>query len=312
MSGEDVRFASDGCVLAGTFSAAPDPVAAALLLTGSGRSDRDSDVRLRGGRRLRVGVMRAVADALAGARVSTLRYDKRGVGVSDGDVLRVGMADGRADARAALQWLAKRVPGVPLLAVGHSEGAWYAAELAADGGVAGAVLLAAGARPAEQVLAWQAEMVAARLPRLVRAILRMARSDVLGTQRKRVARIRASQADVIRVQGVRLNARWFRDFLAYDPTPVLARIEVPVLAITGGQDVQVPPEDVEAMGRLVRGPFEGHVAGDLNHLLRPDPGSLGPRGYRRAVRQPVSPVVLGLVAGWVGRHWGPAATRSAS
>ena len=51
-------------------------------------------------------------------------------------------------------------------------------------------------------------------------------------------------------------------------------------------------EDVEAIGRLVKGPFEGHVTGDLSHLLRPDPGSVGPRGYRRAVRQPVRPEVL--------------------
>jgi hypothetical protein len=42
------------------------------------------------------------------------------------------------------------------------------------------------------------------------------------------------------------------------------------------------------MSRLVTGPFEGHVVGGLSHLLRPDPGSVGPRGYRRAVRQPVS------------------------
>ena len=43
--------------------------------------------------------------------------------------------------------------------------------------------------------------------------------------------------------------------------------------------------------------------GDLSHLLRPDPGSVGPRGYRRAVRQPVSPEVLDLITGWVAVHW---------
>jgi len=31
MSGEDVRFSSKSCVLAGTFSAAPDRIAATLL-----------------------------------------------------------------------------------------------------------------------------------------------------------------------------------------------------------------------------------------------------------------------------------------
>jgi hypothetical protein len=54
----------------------------------------------------------------------------------------------------------------------------------------------------------------------------------------------------------------------------------------------------------VHGPFEGHVVAELSHMLRPDPGSLGPRGYRRQARQPVSPEVLRLVTDWVTQHWG--------
>jgi uncharacterized protein len=313
----EVSFESDGYRLAGTLTGAADPVAAdpvaaALVLPGSGKTDRNTDSRLPGGQMLRGGVTRAVAEALTRAGVSTLRYDKRGVGASEGDILRLGMDDRRADARAALGWLAGRVPGVPLLAVGHSEGAWYAAELAADGAVAGAVLLSAGARPGEEILTWQTAEITARLPTLTNGIIRLLHIDVIRGQQKRVAKIEASRGDVIRIQGIRFNARWFRDFLAYDPVPVLARIQVPVLAITGGQDVQVPPEDVAAIGRLVQGPFEGHVAGDLSHLLRPDPGSVGPRGYRRAVRQPVSPEVLDLITAWVGQHWSRPADQPAA
>jgi uncharacterized protein len=308
---EEVTFYSGGCTIAGTFTAAADPVAAALQITGSGRADRNSDARLPGGRTLRIGVDKAVAGALAEAGVSTLRYDKRGVGASGGDYLRAGMDDRRADARAALGWLAARGGGLPLLAVGLSEGAWYAAELAANGAVDGAVLLGGGARPAEEILSWQTGMLAARLPATARLILKITRTDVIRSQRKRVARIKASTADVIRIQGVRFNARWWRDFLAYDPRPALARITVPVLAITGGQDVQVPPDDVAKIGRLVQGPFEGHVAGDLSHLFRSDPASAGPRAYRRSVRQPVDAEVLELITNWVTSHWagspGPAA-----
>ena len=299
----DVTFYSGGCTLAGTFTQAAEPIAAALLITGSGRTNRDSDARLPGGRTLRIGVDRAAAEALAGVRVSTLRYDKRGVGSSNGDYLGTGMAERRADARAALGWLAARAEGLPLLAVGHSEGAFYAAELAADQAVAGAALVAIGARPGAEILSWQTEMIAARLPPLARAILRVTRTDVVRTQRKRLARITASQADVVRIQGIRINARWIRDFLAYDPRPVLARITVPVLAITGGQDVQVPPADVAAISQLVQGPFEGHVVSDLSHLLRPDLESAGPRDYRRAVRQPVNPEYLEIVTGWVASRW---------
>ncbi len=168
------------------------PVAAALVLAGSGKANRDSDARLPGHRMLRAGVTKAVAGALAGAQVSTLRYDKRGIGASSGDYLRAGMTQRLADARAGLGWLAARAAGLPLLVVGHSEGAWYAAELAADEDVDGVVLLSVAARPGEQVLAWQTEMLLPRLPLAARTVLRITRSDPIRTQRKRLARIRAA------------------------------------------------------------------------------------------------------------------------
>ena len=103
MRSEDVRFDSDGCIIAGTYSEAAAPVAA-LLMAGSGRVNRDSDARLPFHQMLRAGVTRAVADALTSGRVSALRYDKRGVGASGGEYLPVGMAQGLADARAGLGW----------------------------------------------------------------------------------------------------------------------------------------------------------------------------------------------------------------
>jgi uncharacterized protein len=313
MRSQDVSFGSGGIALAGTF-AEPDetagPVAAALLITGSGKTDRDSDARLPLGMRLRAGITRAIAEALAGVGVSSLRYDKRGVGASGGDYYVTGMGQRLTDARAALGWLSARAEGLPLLAVGHSEGTYHAAQLAADGAVAGAVLLSGSEQTGGEVLAWQTRQLADKLPGVTRVILRLMRTDVVRAQRKNQDKIMASSRDVMRLQGSKVNARWFREFVAYDPVPVLAQITVPVLAVTGGHDLQVPPEDVEAMGRLVKGPFEGHVVGDLSHLLRPDPSSAGPRGYRRSVRQPVSPEVLGLITTWVTSQWGLPGQRS--
>jgi uncharacterized protein len=306
MSSQDVTFDSGGCTLAGTYAEAVQPVAAALLIAGSGRTDRDSDVHLPLHQMLRAGITRQISDALVAAHVSTLRYDKRGVGASGGDYLTTGMEQRFADAQAALAWLGARAAGLPLLAVGHSEGTYYAERLAADGDVAGAALLSGSARTGAEVLAWQTEKLAGNLPTLARLVLRLMRTDAVRLQRKNQDRILASTKDVMRLQGTRIGAHWFRDFVAWDPEPTLSRITVPVLAITGGQDFQVPPADIERIGQLVRGPFEGRVVGDLSHMLRPDPGSAGPRGYRRAARQPVSADVLDLITGWVGRHWAAA------
>jgi uncharacterized protein len=304
MTEQNVTFDSGGCTLAGTYNEVARPAAAALLISGSGQTDRNSDVRLPLHQFLRGGITSAVAGALAAAQVSTLRYDKRGVGASGGDYWTVGMDQRLADARAALGWLATQAAGLPLLVVGHSEGTYYAAQLAAAGGVAGVGLLAGSARTGSEVLTWQAAQLATRLTRSSQLVLRLLRTDAIRAQRKNLSKIMASADDVVRVQGTRVNARWARDFVAYDPAPALRQLTVPVVAITGGHDLQVPPDDVAAIGRLVGGPFEGHVVGDLSHMFRPDPASAGPRGYRRAGRLPVSPEVLGLITAWVTRTWG--------
>ena len=165
MSAREVSFDSGGCTLAGTYAEAANPMAAALLIPGSGKTDRDSDVHLPLHQMLRGGITRQLSDALLAAGVSTLRYDKRGVGASGGDYLSVGMVQRLADARAALGWLAAEAAGLPLLAIGHSEGTYYAAQLAADGEVAGAVLLSGSARTGAEVLSWQTQQMAERLPR---------------------------------------------------------------------------------------------------------------------------------------------------
>jgi len=294
MPDEEIQFTSAGITLAGTFATVPEPVAAALLITGSGKLNRDSDARA-----IKTRVTRELAEGLAAAQVSTLRYDKPGIGASGGSYLHAGMADNRAAARAAAAWLCERAAGRPVFAVGHSEGTYYAAQLAADGVVAGAVLLGAPARSGQQIIEWQIEKIAPTLPRMARLIMRAFRFDLVRSQHRRLARLSASTSDVVRMTGVRVNARWYRDFLAYDPATVLADITVPVLAITGGHDLQVPPEDTDAIGRLVGGPFEGHVLGDLNHLLRPDPQLRGLQGYRRSLRQPVSQELIEIMNAWV-------------
>jgi uncharacterized protein len=151
----DVHIDAAGCLLAATYAEVASPVAAALLIAGSGRTDRNSDVRLPGGQKLRGAVTRAVAAALGPAGVSTLRFDKRGVGASEGDYLSTGMAQRYADVRAARDWLAAKSPGLPVLAIGHSEGTYYAARLAADGQAAGIVLLSGPARTGAGVLSYQ-------------------------------------------------------------------------------------------------------------------------------------------------------------
>jgi uncharacterized protein len=294
---EEVRFESGAVSLAGTLVEPPGARAVALVLTGSGRLDRDSN-----GRRFRGQISPAIAEALAGCGVASLRYDKRGAGESGGDYFEAGLSDNYADACAAVDLLATRASGRPIYVVGHSEGAVHAAHLAADGKVAAAVLIACPARTGEEILGWQAAQILPTLPAATKAILKLLRIDPLASQRKALDRIRSTSADTVRIRGKKLNARWFREFMDFDPVPILEHIHVPVLVLIGEHDMQVPPEDADAIGKLVAGPCEVHVVPGVSHILRPDRESKGPRRYRKALRDPVSPAVLDAIVEWIDKQ----------
>ena len=235
--------------------------------------------------------------------MATLRYDKRGVGASGGDFLSAGLCDNVDDARTALESLAGQpeCSDVPLIAIGHSEGAMIVAALAAepDSIIDGAVLLAGPAKPGEQLLLWQAGKIAPTLPKPVRLILRLMRTDPVKQQRKLLDRITASTGDAVRIQGRRINAKWFRELLQFDPVTYLRAITVPVLAITGDKDLQVDPDDLDVIAAAVAGPTTIRRVPDLTHILRLDPAAPTLGDYRRQLKLPVDSAVLQEISGWI-------------
>ncbi len=300
MTDSEITFRSPGATLAGTVTrpAGHRPVPGVLVLAGSGPLDRDGNHR-----RLRLDISRQFAVALRDAGAASLRYDRRGVGASSGRFLTTGLHDNAADARAALDAL-RAQPGVDpdrLFVLGHSEGAILTvAMLARDAPrVAGAVLLSPTARSGAEVLRWQAAQVAHDLPAPVRTLLRLLRIDLVARVARNHERLRATTTDVVRLGGVRVNARWFREFMAYDPAPDLARLTVPVLALGGGKDLQAPPQDVGTIATLLGDRARTVVIDDLSHILRSQPGPATLRTYRRDVARPVDPRVLRAVADWL-------------
>ncbi|MGY1824667.1 alpha/beta hydrolase family protein [Geodermatophilus sp. SYSU D00079] len=292
--------------LAGTLTLpddSPGPAPAVLMAAGSGPLDRDSNHR-----RMRFDVTRQLAHALAAGGIASLRYDKRGVGESPGDWRATGFSENVDDLGRAHAALAAH-PGVDparIVLAGHSEGALLAAALAArggrvDDGVAGVVLLSTSATPGDELLRWQARQIAPTLPAPVRALLRLFRTDLEAKVAANHARIRATTTDVARIGGVRVNARWTREFLDHDPRADLARLHVPVLALTGEKDLQVPAADLDVLAATVPGPVEAHRVPDLTHTLRRQPGPASLRSYRAELRSPVDPEVLDTVVAWCRR-----------
>ena len=231
---EQIKFSSGNIRLAGSLQI-PDSNevnACVLLIAGSGQVDRNENHK-----KLHVDALRQIAIYLAKHKIASLRYDKRGVGESDGDYWETGFFDNISDAENALKYLEldTRLVNKPHFVLGHSEGALIAANLAAAySDLSGAVLIAGAAQDGRKVIEWQAKEVAKGLTGLNGFLVKLLRIDVVKAQKKVLDKIEKSTSNWFR-QGLvkKINAKWMREFLAYDPSKDLAKIRVPILAITG-------------------------------------------------------------------------------
>ncbi len=296
MGAEPFEFsAEDGTLLRGTLEmpSAPTGVPGALLLSGSGPLDRDSNMP---GQDLNIG--NALASALLAHGVGSLRFDKRGVGHSDGDYLTTGFDRETRDAASALDALrlADGIDRDQVVVVGHSVGATIAIRLASETQwIAGAVLLAGSVRSGEEVMRWQTDRIAGSLgwpSRLFGGRFKRRQADTRQL-------LLESSEDIVRADGTDLPARWFREYMAYDPTEDLRTIRCPVLAITGQNDVQVDPNDVARIGQLVASPFTGATPDALTHILRRHTGPPGLATYPAQLKHHADPELLEQVAAWI-------------
>ncbi|GAB3891046.1 alpha/beta hydrolase [Kibdelosporangium lantanae] len=294
---ETIVTTPDGVALHGTLTlpAGPGPHPAVLCLPGSGRVDRESNAG-----RLRMALGTPLAEALARQGIASLRYDRRGVGASPGDWRAVGFVDNRVDAASALRALRARpeIREQAVGVVGHSEGAVHAMWLGAHERPAAVVLLAGYARPGKQALQWQGSRLADTMPRPLRPLLPLLRRMAT----KQLAKLEGTTTDVARIGLARLNARWWREQLTYDPRVDLPGIHAPVLAITGEKDLQVDPSDLDVVASMVPGGADVRRVADLTHVLRRDPGRASVLSYGRLLRQPVDAELLAEVAQWLGQR----------
>jgi pimeloyl-ACP methyl ester carboxylesterase len=300
----EVAIPADAITLAGTM-ATPDgegPYPTALLLAGSGELDRDGNHK-----KFRLNTSHDLAVLLAAQGWASLRFDKRGVGASGGDYLSAGFFDELDDAHAAYRWLRGRGDAETVVLIGHSLGTLMSLEIAdREPDVDGAILLAATTKTGEETLAWQTDKIGENIvPGPIKALLRLFRTSVGKQQRKAVAKLKATTTDTARIQLAKVNAKWMREFIAFDPMPTLDRATIPLLAITGSKDVQVDPADLAIISATAT-QAEVIEVPDVDHILRLEPGPFSnPRHYGKQLKKPIDSRVTESLVGWLGRHRRP-------
>jgi uncharacterized protein len=321
---EQVRYenAAAHVRLAGTLTKPPGrgPHPAALLITGSGPHDRDETVA--GHRPFLV-----LADYLTRRDIAVLRADDRGVGESTGDFAAAATDDFAADARAGFDFLRGRddIDANRIGLIGHSDGAVIAPMLAAaSADVAWIVMMAGPGVPGDRLLLAQADLIARAIgvPRRVRSSSRrlnqaiyavvMGEPDDAAAQRK-IAQVleehRGSLPDATlaaaEAQVARVTSPWFRSFLAHDPRPTLRRVKVPVLAVNGELDLQVPPrQNLPAIAAALEAGGNRDYAvvklPRLNHLFQT--ARTGSPVEYETITETFAATALHVIGDWIGGH----------
>lgn len=131
--------------------------AAVVIIAGSGEIDRDGTIVPL---KLEANIYKDLAHVIAGLGVVTLRFDKRGVGKSDGEFLKTGMWDLVSDIESTITYL-KEQPFVNpenIILAGHSEGCMLATVVNARTSVNGLILLTGAAESLEEATKRQREI----------------------------------------------------------------------------------------------------------------------------------------------------------
>ena len=321
---EDVSFdgGAPDVTLAGTLTLPKSgdyPVV--VLVTGSGAQDRDETI---------VGhkPFWVLADYLTRHGVGVLRYDDRGFAQSTGNISTATTADFADDALAAITYLRSRPDVIAhrIGVIGHSEGGNVVSILAGrEAPFSCGVLMAGPAVSGEQIHQRQVRMIIERQPfpiadDLVKKIAAMneslyavSRMNASLEERRVIARdiYQSELAEFDEVERKLLNLNdevqvdaivtdWFRYFLDYDPRGDLELSKVPLLAVYGTLDLQVPPDQSVPVLENINanhGKIEVQTFPDLNHLFQHATTGL-PSEYG-VIDETLAPEVMIVIKEWV-------------
>lgn len=325
----EISHSEESVTLSGTLTLpeGSGPYPAAVLVSGSGPQDRDES--LFGHRPFLV-----LADYLTRAGIAVLRYDDRGVGDSSGDFADATSEDFATDAIAAVEFLTG-VEGIDpdrVGIIGHSEGGIVAPMAAVRSDrVAFIVCLAGPGSPGRDLLELQTRLImeASGVPAPLVALNLRLQSELLGRlqeagdaegavevakrelesswgglPRAAIAALGlASEVDRALEELVgSVASPWMFFFLDFDPATAFQHVEVPVLALNGTLDLQVPPEpNLRLIEEAVKRGGNPNVTTmeleGLNHLFQSAETGL-PSEYGR-IEETMSPDALRIVSDWI-------------
>ena len=313
---EEVTFVNEkeGNTLAGTLTIpeGDGPFPAMVLVSGSGQQNRDEEL-------MNHRPFWVIADYCARHGIAVLRYDDRGVGGSDGEVMNATSMDFSYDAEAAFDYLRNRkeINATKVGILGHSEGGVINFMVSSRRPeVAFLVSLAGPSVNGIEVLKEQQAAIL-RASGMTEEMVQFNGNanaqmfDIIETSNDR------EEADTLLRQLLKgwgyneelteqtvgqMASPWMYYFLRYDPTDAIVKTNCPALLLNGTKDLQViATQNLPGYEKIIAEHGKTNLTlrelPDLNHLFQHcETGS--PNEYFE-IEETISPEVLEMVVGFV-------------
>jgi len=260
-----------------------------------------------------------------------LRYDDRGGGESTGDYSSATSLDFVSDAIAAVNYLMtrKEIDKKKVGVAGHSEGGLIAPMAAnRNRNISFIVLMAGTGLRGDKLLLKQYELISRaegeseekigeglKTSKTIyemimnepdTAVLRTRITEFLKNEYAKLSDEEKRQTSdselAIKRQVGQLLSPWFLYFIKYDPYPELKKVKIPVLAINGEKDLQVPPKENLALieKALKDGGNRNFVTRELpglNHLFQT--AETGAITEYLKIDETFSPKAMSIISDWI-------------
>ena len=254
-----------------------------ILVSGSGLQDRNEEI-------MQHKPFEVIADYLTRNGIAVFRYDDRGWGTQDMELVNGTTLDFADDAEAAFQLLKshKKIDPKRIGFAGHSEGGVIAPIVASrNKDVAFVIMLAGTGVDGESVLIEQNRAILGKMG---------ASEEEIQTQ---ISSLKNRDNDPA------LQAPWFKCFLDLDPRDYLSKLNIPVLALNGDKDVQVIasqnlPEIERALEKAGNKNYKTVLLPNLNHLFQECETGLPDEYF--SIEQTISPKVLEIMKDFIKEY----------
>ncbi|GAA0451620.1 alpha/beta hydrolase [Alkalibacillus silvisoli] len=228
----------------------------ALIIPGSGPTDRNGNSP-----GMENDSLKMIAETLADEGIASLRYSKRGAGENSEVTIpeeELAIEDLVEDAVKWLQKIKNEEQFDEVIIVGHSQGALIGSLAALQVNIDGFVSLAGAGRSMDEVLHDQLSL---QLP-----------EDLMEEAEMIIEKL--SEGEIVEEVSTDLYSLFrptvqpfLSTWLTYEPTEIMASVEVPALIVQGTHDTQIFEEDAENLAEA-HGDAELVIVEGMNHVLK--------------------------------------------